>query len=92
MAEKPVDHHDEDATAFFKEVDDDINKDYMTCSASQAFDSVWQCYTLGSQAVNYYRYGEKKDCSVRWEDFKFCMSAKTKSSEVADVSYKQSIA
>lgn len=40
---------------------------------------------LGAQALNYYRYGEKKDCSEKWEDFKFCLTTKTKSNEVADV-------
>jgi hypothetical protein len=42
---------------------------------------------LGSQAINYYRYGTKKDCSGKWDDFKFCLKTKTKSSEIADVSF-----
>ncbi|CAO3621218.1 unnamed protein product [Cunninghamella blakesleeana] len=76
--------HDEDTASFFKELEKEEKKDYLTCSASQAFDSVWQCYTLGSQAIHYYRYGSRKDCSAKWEDFKFCLTTKTKSSEVAD--------
>ena len=42
---------------------------------------------LGSQAINYYRYGTKKDCSGKWDDFKFCLKTKTKSSEIADVGF-----
>ncbi|KAI7866231.1 hypothetical protein BDF14DRAFT_1728706 [Spinellus fusiger] len=79
-------HTDKDTAAFFNEIHNDSLREYTNCSASQAFESVWHCYTLGSQAMHYYRYGEKKDCSMRWEDFKFCLSTKTKSSEVADVS------
>ncbi|ORY95802.1 hypothetical protein BCR43DRAFT_441505 [Syncephalastrum racemosum] len=74
---------------FFKELDEEAKNNYATCSMSQTFDAVWQCYTLGAQAIHYYRYGEKKDCSGRWEDFKFCLKTKPKSSEEADVSYKQ---
>ncbi|KAI9318758.1 hypothetical protein BX666DRAFT_1855655 [Dichotomocladium elegans] len=77
--------HDADTAAFFKEIEDDAKHEYAKCSVSQTFDAVWQCYTLGAQALNYYRYGEKKDCSAKWEDFKFCLTTKTKSNEVADV-------
>ncbi|CDH48250.1 predicted protein [Lichtheimia corymbifera JMRC:FSU:9682] len=76
--------HDADTEAFFKEIQDDNKRDYAKCSVSQTFDAVWNCYTLGAQALNYYRYGEKKDCSEKWEDFKFCLTTKTKSNEVAD--------
>jgi hypothetical protein len=34
---------------------------------------------LGEQALNYYRYGAKKDCSGKWDYFKLCLSTKTKS-------------
>ncbi|CAM0136659.1 unnamed protein product [Umbelopsis sp. WA50703] len=57
----------------------DLKLEDYTCNATQAFDAVFQCYTLGAQALNYYRYGEKKDCSVKWDDFKLCLSTKTKS-------------
>ncbi|KAI8085079.1 uncharacterized protein BX664DRAFT_284090 [Halteromyces radiatus] len=76
--------HDEDTIAFFNELEEDHGDHLKTCSASQAFNSVWQCYTLGSQALNYYRYGSKKDCSAKYEDFKFCLTTKTKTSKVAD--------
>ncbi|KAG0173350.1 hypothetical protein DFQ30_008223 [Apophysomyces sp. BC1015] len=89
MSQSQHDHEDEATAAFFKEVQDETKKDYVTCSASQTFDSVWQCYTLGAQAMHYYRYGEKKDCSIRWEDFKFCLTTKTKSNEVADKMLRQ---
>jgi hypothetical protein len=98
---------DIDTTALFAEIEKEKRNDYETCSASQAFDAVFQCYSnyslffeflnyrsltifvyiaLGSQAINYYRYGSKKDCSGKWDDFKFCLKTKTKSSEIADVS------
>lgn len=49
--------------------------------------TIVKCFylALGSQAINYYRYGSKRDCAGKWEDFKFCMKTKTKSSELADV-------
>ncbi|KAI8889629.1 hypothetical protein K501DRAFT_238483 [Backusella circina FSU 941] len=84
-----TDHHDEDTTALFDEIEKEKKGDYQTCSASQTFDAVWQCYTLGSQAVNYYRYGTKRDCSMKWEDFKFCLTTKTKSSETADAMIRE---
>ncbi|KAM3584659.1 hypothetical protein VKS41_003466 [Umbelopsis sp. WA50703] len=55
----------------------DLKLEDYTCNATQAFDAVFQCYS--AQALNYYRYGEKKDCSVKWDDFKLCLSTKTKS-------------
>ncbi|CAO3687930.1 unnamed protein product [Umbelopsis vinacea] len=57
----------------------DLKQEDYTCSATQAFDAVFQCYTLGEQALNYYRYGAKKDCSGKWDYFKLCLSTKTKS-------------
>ncbi|KAI9286616.1 hypothetical protein BC943DRAFT_275800 [Umbelopsis sp. AD052] len=57
----------------------DLKPEEYTCNATQAFDAVFQCYTLGEQAINYYRYGEKKDCSGKWDYFKLCISTKTKS-------------
>ncbi|KAI9476077.1 MAG: hypothetical protein EXX96DRAFT_448859, partial [Benjaminiella poitrasii] len=76
---------DKDTKEFFDEIDKEIKQDYKTCSVSQAFDAVFQCYTLGSQAIHYYRYGTKNDCSGKWEDFKFCLKTKTKPSEKAHV-------
>ncbi|GAA5796162.1 hypothetical protein EDC94DRAFT_612437 [Helicostylum pulchrum] len=83
-------HNDDiDTTAFFAEIEKEKVSDYQTCSASQAFDAVFQCYTLGSQAINYYRYGSKRDCSGKWDDFKFCLKTKTKSSELADAMIRE---
>ncbi|SAM05546.1 hypothetical protein [Absidia glauca] len=76
--------HDEDTAAFFEEIENNQGKEFSTCSASDAFNQVWQCYSLRSQALNYYRYGSKKDCGAKYDDFKFCLSTKTKSASVAD--------
>ncbi|OBZ91809.1 hypothetical protein A0J61_00142 [Choanephora cucurbitarum] len=48
-----------------------------------------KCYTLSSQATNYYRYGTKKDCSGKWDDFKFCLKTKTKPVDVADAMLRE---
>lgn len=40
---------------------------------------------LGSNIRNYYRYGTFKDCASRYDHLKFCLSIKTKSSQVAQV-------
>jgi hypothetical protein len=40
-----TDHHDEDTTALFDEIEKEKKGDYQTCSASQTFDAVWQCYS-----------------------------------------------
>ncbi|ORZ15756.1 hypothetical protein BCR42DRAFT_415840 [Absidia repens] len=76
--------HDDDTKEFFDEIENDSQKDYATCSASDSFNAVWQCYSLGSQALNYYRYGSKKNCEEKYQDLKFCLSTKPKSSAVAD--------
>ncbi|CAG8711278.1 5416_t:CDS:2 [Acaulospora morrowiae] len=36
---------------------------------------------IGGQAANYYRYGEKKDCSKQWNNVKWCLRMKSKSLE-----------
>ncbi|KAG2220567.1 hypothetical protein INT45_008748 [Circinella minor] len=84
-----TDHHDADTTAFFDEFEQETKQEYKKCSISQTFDNVFQCYTLGAQAIHYYRYGEKKDCSSYYEDFKFCLSTKTKSNQVGDSMIKK---
>lgn len=53
-----------------------------TCSLSRAFDEFFMCYSFGSQAVNYYRYGTYKDCGKKFDDFKFCLSVKSKPADV----------
>ncbi|KAI8066904.1 hypothetical protein BC940DRAFT_301825 [Gongronella butleri] len=75
---------DKDADALFHEIETDRKAQYMTCSVTQALDDVWRCYTLRSQAVHYYRYGARKDCSEKYEDLKYCMRTKTKSAKDAD--------
>ncbi|KAI8370886.1 hypothetical protein EDC96DRAFT_502700 [Choanephora cucurbitarum] len=84
-----TDHHDEDTHAFFQEIEKEKRTDRETCSASQTFDAFFQCYTLSSQATNYYRYGTKKDCSGKWDDFKFCLKTKTKPVDVADAMLRE---
>ena len=34
------------------------------------------CYTPKSQLRNWYRFGEKKDCSERWQDLKWCIKTR----------------
>ncbi|KAI1961105.1 hypothetical protein LOZ58_003593 [Ophidiomyces ophidiicola] len=53
-----------------------------TMSCRMAFDYAFFCQSFGGQWVNYYRYGELKDCSQHWSDFWFCM--RTKSYSEAD--------
>lgn len=45
MTDHTTSHEDKDATAFFEEVEKEKKNDYETCSASQAFDAVFQCYS-----------------------------------------------
>jgi len=45
MADNTATYEDKDATAFFEEVEKEKKNDYETCSASQAFDAVFQCYS-----------------------------------------------
>jgi hypothetical protein len=37
---------------------------------------------VGNQFTSLYRYGTSRDCSAKWEDFKFCMSNRNLSEEV----------
>ncbi|WEW61806.1 hypothetical protein PRK78_007302 [Emydomyces testavorans] len=48
-----------------------------TMSCRSAFDYAFFCQSLGGQWVNYYRYGELRDCSQHWSDFWFCMRSKS---------------
>lgn len=36
------------------------------------------CYTLKNQFINYYRYGQRPDCSSKWKDFVWCIRTKNK--------------
>lgn len=38
-------YEDFDTTALFDEIEKEKRNDYETCSASQAFDAVFQCYS-----------------------------------------------
>ncbi|CAG8554133.1 15400_t:CDS:2, partial [Dentiscutata erythropus] len=62
---------------------DDYDK--YNCSLAAELDYFVMCYceelALGGQAINYYRYGERKDCSQRWQSLKFCIQLKSKSAE-----------
>lgn len=46
------------------------------CNLQYYFDEAFMCFTPKSQARNWYRYGELKDCSERWRDFKWCMKTR----------------
>ncbi|KAI1316165.1 hypothetical protein EDD11_010403 [Mortierella claussenii] len=52
---------------------------------SDAWNQLAACSSLGATVRNYYRYGKYKDCSDRYDHLKFCLSLKTKSSQVAQV-------
>ncbi|KAJ3361781.1 hypothetical protein GGF32_006956 [Allomyces javanicus] len=54
-----------------------------TCSISDALSAVYTCYSFKYQALSYYRYGTKSDCTAKWEQFKFCLSVKPKPAEEA---------
>lgn len=57
--------------------DSEDDKKY-NCNLVQAFDQYILCCTIGGQAINYYRYGERKSCKSKWEDLKFCLQLKSK--------------
>ncbi|KAG0084589.1 hypothetical protein BGZ92_009750 [Podila epicladia] len=58
---------------------------YERFKVSDAMNELAACSSLGSNIRNYYRYGTFKDCAVRYDHLKFCLSIKTKSSQVAQV-------
>ncbi|GAA5823775.1 hypothetical protein JCM11251_003288 [Rhodosporidiobolus azoricus] len=45
------------------------------------FDNFLLCYSLASQVKSVYRHGAPRDCTPKFEDFKFCMSVKGLSEE-----------
>lgn len=53
------------------------------CNLQYYFDEFFMCYTPKSQLRNWYRYGEKKDCSERWRDFKWCMRTRMTDEDAA---------
>lgn len=76
-----------------------INPDSLyqtTMSCRNAFDYAFFCQSFGGQWVNYYRFGELRDCSEHWSDFWFCMRTKSYSEEqrarmIADRNRKKAI-
>ncbi|KAI5479163.1 hypothetical protein MNV49_004023 [Pseudohyphozyma bogoriensis] len=48
------------------------------------FDNFFLCYSLTSQGKSIYRFGTPRDCSPKFEDFKFCMSIKSVPPEQKD--------
>ncbi|KAK9761347.1 hypothetical protein K7432_013823 [Basidiobolus ranarum] len=59
------------------------NEEELDCKIGHCWDKLYYCYTLGHQALHYYRYGTKKDCSEQWKDLKLCFKVKTKADDVA---------
>ncbi|KAI0884676.1 uncharacterized protein GGS22DRAFT_164072 [Annulohypoxylon maeteangense] len=49
-------------------------------SCRQAFDAAFHCNSLGGQWTSVYREGNVRTCSEHWDDFWFCMRARTLSS------------
>lgn len=52
----------------------------MKCT--QAFDELVECYSLGGQLRNIYRYGEMSNCQEQRKKAKFCIFNKLNSEEV----------
>ncbi|KAK4057119.1 hypothetical protein OIO90_002019 [Microbotryomycetes sp. JL221] len=50
-------------------------------SCMTLFDEFFSCFSLGNQARALYRYGHARDCSPKFEDFKFCLSIKALTDE-----------
>ncbi|TNY22571.1 hypothetical protein DMC30DRAFT_348813 [Rhodotorula diobovata] len=48
------------------------------------FDNFLLCYSLASQIKSVYRHGAPRECTPKFEDFKFCMSIKNLSDEQRD--------
>jgi hypothetical protein len=42
-----------------------------------AFDAAFYCNSFGGQFNNLYRYGTVRSCSENWNDFWFCMRARS---------------
>ncbi|KAI9597591.1 hypothetical protein BDF19DRAFT_433859 [Syncephalis fuscata] len=52
----------------------------------KAIDNLWLCHTLGHHFLDYYRYGQRRSCTDKWEHVKFCMKLNTMSEETKQVS------
>ncbi|WVQ93058.1 hypothetical protein IAU59_000122 [Kwoniella sp. CBS 9459] len=44
-------------------------------------DEFLMCYALAPQLRSMYRHGEFRDCTWKWQDFKYCMSLKSEDEE-----------
>ncbi|WVR08924.1 hypothetical protein IAU60_005983 [Kwoniella sp. DSM 27419] len=44
-------------------------------------DEFLMCYALAPQLRSMYRHGEFRDCTWKWQDFKYCLSLKSESPE-----------
>ncbi|KAF2749677.1 hypothetical protein M011DRAFT_392829, partial [Sporormia fimetaria CBS 119925] len=54
-------------------------EDYpRTMSCRAAFDTAFYCASLGGHFNDIYRYGELRQCSEQWADWRFCMGLKTR--------------
>ncbi|CAG8567584.1 7921_t:CDS:2 [Diversispora eburnea] len=54
------------------------SKERWNCSLMNEFDYLVFCASLIGQATNYYRYGEKKNCSNHFRNVKWCLKMKSK--------------
>ncbi|WWC91041.1 uncharacterized protein L201_005981 [Kwoniella dendrophila CBS 6074] len=45
-------------------------------------DEFLMCYALAPQLRSMYRFGEFRDCTWKWEDFKYCLSLKSEDEEI----------
>uniref|UniRef100_A0A060TD38 ARAD1B21208p n=1 Tax=Blastobotrys adeninivorans TaxID=409370 RepID=A0A060TD38_BLAAD len=67
----------------FKGLDDEhgprLTSFPTSMSCSQAFDELYQCYSIGGQMRNMWRHGEMNACRQQREKFKFCWAVKLQS-------------
>ena len=63
------------------QLENDI-KEIASCQFMHVFDRYVSCNSVGLQLKNTYRYGQFKDCSQEWKDFKFIIGLKTKPKNV----------
>ncbi|BEI85835.1 hypothetical protein CcaverHIS002_0601220 [Cutaneotrichosporon cavernicola] len=54
-------------------------QDVPTCMT--LFDQFFMCAALMPQVRAIYRFGHLKDCTPKWDDFKYCMSLKSEDEE-----------
>ncbi|KAJ9074747.1 hypothetical protein DSO57_1003401 [Entomophthora muscae] len=54
--------------------DEEILQPY---TISHSLDEMMACKSFGAQVLNYYRYGERRECGLYWDKFKFCLSMST---------------